>query len=197
MPRIPLPTAKSRDEYLQESDPEFLEAKSSAMEMKAAFINSLSGEIVKSTSKIKQYLRQGIPLTLEINVYYGAWGHSAADKLGIDREASQYSKGIITHPERGTIDAKISPTKPARHSVEVMGYDDYVELTYTKKMVDGSTKSFTRKGVYYFKNSWGTGGFGSKFKLGNKRIPGFGMILQDHANQDGQFFAVTYRGTEL
>jgi hypothetical protein len=55
-------------------------------------------------------------------------------------------------------------------------------------MDDGTTKSFTYRGVYYFKNSWGTDKFGVQFSLNGKVYPGYGMITQKYAHDFGQFF---------
>lgn len=171
-------------------DPEFLNARNEARKNKALFYGSGEGTgavVVTSTSRIKELLRKGIPVSVDVNFYYGSWNHGAADKLGIDRDPGLFSSGIVTFPEPGSIDKAISPTKSAGHSVVLVGYDDTVTVRYTKKMTNGETKTFTRTGVYYFKNSWGTSGFGSSFRLDNRRHPGYGVITQDYANQYGQF----------
>ena len=78
----------------------------------------------------------------------------------------------------------------AIHSVLLIGYDDTVSVTYKRLMKDGTTKEVTRTGVFYFKNSWNKQKFGKTFKLGKKKIPGFGMIVQDYAAM-GQFFVMS------
>ena len=62
----------------------------------------------------------------------------------------------MSYPEQGSMDRSASRKLAARHAVQVIGYDDDVVVTYTKKMTDGSFRNFQRKGVYYIKNSWGT-----------------------------------------
>lgn len=176
-------------------DPEFVEARQSANEFKA-FTNSLTGGVVSSVSQIKSRLRQGLPLSLKLQVFFGSWNHGGGTKLGIDIDPNLFAKGIVTYPEARSVDAVKSAGEGAIHSVVLVGYDDNVAVTYSKKMTDGSTKTFTRKGVYYFKNSWGTAKFGSSFKLGNNRIRGFGMILQDYAHM-GEFLAIDVRGVSL
>lgn len=171
-------------------NPEFVKARASASYQKKNFAAKMDGYIVGSTSSIKSRLRDGLPLTLEINIFYGSWNHSHGNSIGIDTDVSLFKKGIITYPERKSMDFTKSPTAPARHAVVIVGYDDDVEVTYTKNMTDGTIKTFTRKGVYYFKNSWGTKKFGSQFKVEGKTVPGFGMIVQDYANEFGQFYAI-------
>ncbi|MBK7961490.1 MAG: hypothetical protein IPK04_10000 [Bdellovibrionales bacterium] len=73
-------------------------------------------------------------------------------------------------------------------SIVLVGYDDNVEVTVDSLMDDGTTKSFTYRGVYYFKNSWGTDKFGVQFSLNGKVYPGYGMITQKYAHDFGQFF---------
>ncbi len=173
-------------------DPDFASARASAVESKRQFINSLSGRVV-SAEGARSRLRRGIPVSVKLKVYFGSWNHSHGDSLGIDRDPSLLAKGIVTYPEAGSLDEVKSRGDSAIHSVVLVGYDDNVEVTYNKKMTDGSTRTFTRKGVYYFKNSWGTAKFGNQFKLNGSRIPGFGMIIQDYANK-GEFFAIDVAG---
>ena len=155
-----------------------------------SFTDRLRLKVINSPSQIKNYLNQKISLTLEVNVHYGSWNHSRGEKFGIDIDRSLFDKGIITYPERGSVDRYESDRNVARHAVQVVGYDDDVVVTYNKKMRDGSTRTFTRKGVYYVKNSWGKK-FGRNFRLGRSRIPGLGMITQDYAHDLGKFSVVT------
>jgi hypothetical protein len=55
-------------------------------------------------------------------------------------------------------------------------------------MKDGTTKKFTYKGVYYFKNSWGTSSFGRDFTIDGEKFPGYGMMVAKYAEEQGQFF---------
>lgn len=170
-------------------DKDFLQAYRSARSHKKTLSPHVSGKTV-SWNEAKAWLAKGVPVTLEINIYYGAWNSSNAIPLDIERDARAFSLGDVNYPERGSRDREVSPQKPARHAVVLIGYDDSVEMTYEKKMMDGSTKTFRRRGVYYFKNSWGTNRFGSHFKVEGKRYPGLGSILQDHANEFGKFTVI-------
>lgn len=169
--------------------PDFVEARKSAYAIRDQITRSLRGGVVSTVGQTKDLLRRGTPVILEVDVFYGTWNHSRGTSLGIDVKEGLFASGVATFPEPGSVDAKLSPTSPARHSVVIVGYDDDVELTYTKKMVDGKTQTFKRKGVYYFKNSWGKN-YGRQFKLDGKRIPGFGVMTQDYAHRHGQIFSI-------
>ena len=101
-----------------------------------------------------------------------------------------WSKGIIANPEEGSLDLEKSPTKRAGHSVLVVGYDDNRIVTKEIQMADGTRKTFTYKGVYYFKNSWGTSSFGKDFEVDGVNYPGYGMIVQKYADSLGSFFTM-------
>jgi hypothetical protein len=181
-------------------DPAFLEARKEAEANRALFFSSAPldddamfdfGGVLASTADIKAQLDKGIPVTLDLSFYYGSWNHRLTTELGISRNLDAWAKGIVSFPEEGSLDLAKSDEKPAGHSVVVVGYDDEKEVTYTIPMEDGTNKTFTRKGVYYIKNSWGTLGFGADFELNGEKFPGFGMITQDYANQHGQFYQLT------
>ncbi len=175
---------------------DFVEARESATNVRDGFTKHLSGGVVSRSSSIKGLLRANETLTLEINIYYGSWNiTSKAGQMGIEADDNLYNQGVVTYPERNSMDRIKSRTEPARHAVQIIGYDDNVVLTYERRMKDGSLKSFSRKGVYYFKNSWGTSRFGRNFRYKGKRIPGLGMISQDFAHEFGQFYSVRYNGT--
>lgn len=178
-------------------DPEFARARREAFVNKERFFggSTMGGRsgILRDTNQVKRALDRGIPLTLDLDFFYGAWNHRIAEKLGIGRDLSLWTRGIVTYPEFRSADRAYSGKEPAGHSVVVVGYDDGVEVTYTARMADGKRATFTRKGVYYFKNSWGTDSFGAEFKIGGRSFPGYGMITQDYAHEFGQFFYLNLR----
>lgn len=193
--RDPALLKKSDQELLNQNsssyDPEFVEARKEAQANKVRFFGGATtsvGSIVTNTNAVKALLDRGIPLTLDIDFYYGSWNHREAEGLGINRDMNLWNKGVVTYPEPRSADREYSNKEPAGHSVVIVGYDDNVIVTFTAKMTDGSLKTFTRKGVYYIKNSWGTTGFGAQFELAGKKSPGYGMITQDYAHEFGQFF---------
>jgi len=173
------------------SDIQFLQARLDAKEFKRQFLTSEGADAsiyAGSTSEIKELLNAGIPLTLDFTFYYGAWNHRLAPEVGISRNMDHWAKGIVGYPEPGSVDRDRSSEKAAGHSVVVVGYDDEREVETTVQMSDGTTKTFKHKGVYYFKNSWGTESFGVDFEIDGVKYPGYGMITQDYANEIGSFF---------
>lgn len=181
------------DERLKELGfSDFVTARDSAEINKENFINGMTGGVVSRVSSIKQKLRNNTPMTLEINIYYGAWSLARmSDKLGIAHDPEAYLSGIVSYPEAGSVDRVKSRERgnTARHSVLIVGYDDDKVITYTKNMSDGTVKTFTRKGIYYFKNSWGSK-YGNNFRYGRFRYPGFGIMSQEYAHEFGQFFRI-------
>lgn len=144
---------------------------------------------VYGVSEVKARLQAGIPLELGLDFFYGAWNHRKANDLSIGRDLSQWEEGIVGYPEVGSVDyaqSRLSKNR-AGHSILVVGYDDNKIVVTKVKMQDGSTKEFTYKGVYYFKNSWGTDSFGAEFSVDDKNFPGYGMITQKYAHQYGSF----------
>jgi hypothetical protein len=172
-------------------DLDFLAARREAQENRKRFFTA-NGEqesgVVSGTKDVKALLAKGIPLTLDIDFYYGAWNHRLAESMGINRDTDNWAKGIVSYPERGSMDLAHSNEHRAGHSVVLVGYDDNREITYTVKMTNGQMKQFKRKGVYYFKNSWGTTNFGTQTEIDGQIVPGYGMISQDYANEYGQIF---------
>lgn len=185
------------DEYLLDYnsvyyDPQFYMARTEAKQNKEKFFKaSAQRDTLWSTVVIKEKLDQGIPLVLDVSFYYGSWNHRTSEELGIYRDMNLWEQGVVTYPEEGTMDRLKSSSKPAGHSVLIVGYDDERVIEFTTNMADGTTKTFKRKGVYYFKNSWGATNFGVTTTVGNQIYPGYGMITQDYANQYGSFHSLT------
>ncbi len=173
------------------SDETFVTARTEALNFKKEYLTiKNSNYYLYDTETIKQRLLDGKPVVLELDFYYGAWNHRGGEELGLVRDMSNWAKGIIGNPEPGSLDLEKSPSKPAGHSVLVVGFDDNRIVKIKTQMADGTTKVFTYKGVYYIKNSWGTTSFGSEFEVDGVNYPGYGMITQKHANADGSFFAL-------
>lgn len=172
-------------------DEEFIAARKEALGFKRDYlVKAPANYYLWDTNQVKETLLKGKPVILEIDFYYGAWNHRKADELGIGRDLDHWAKGIVTGPEAGSVDLEESQKSPAGHSVLVVGYDDNKIVKKTIKMTDGTMKTFTYKGVYYFKNSWGTSSFGANFEVDGQNFPGYGMIVQSHANEAGSFFVL-------
>lgn len=193
--RDPTLLTLSDEQILDESkpfyDPEFVTARTEAVQFRTDHIQFASTNYYMSNvSQIKGALLQGYPIILEIDFYYGAWNHRKADELGIGRDMDQWYQGIVTNPEYGSMDLQESKKKPAGHSILVVGFDDNKIVKKKIKMADGTMKTFTYKGVYYFKNSWGADSFGRDFQVDGNNYPGYGMIVQKHAHKDGAFYVL-------
>jgi hypothetical protein len=74
-----------------------------------------------------------------------------------------------------------------------VGYNDDEWVTVPTLMSDGTTRELRYRGVYYFKNSWGKAGFGSRFELEGVTAQGYGRITQRYAHEFGQFFRLPLR----
>ncbi len=171
------------------SDKEFVNARAEAASFKKKNLKfANSNFMIYDVSEVKELLQKGTPVVLEVDFFYGAWNHRKADEYGIGRNLDHWAKGIVTYPESGSIDEIESRKNPAGHSILVVGYDDNKIVERTIKMKDGSMKKFTYKGVYYFKNSWGTSSFGANFEVDGERFPGYGMMVAKYAEEQGQFF---------
>lgn len=141
------------------------------------------------TDQIKLLLDQGQPVLLDIDFYYGAWNHRKATEFGMTRNMEHWSQGIIGYPEPGSMDRKAFYESPAGHSVLLVGYDDNKIVKTRVEMEDGTVQEFEYKGVYYFKNSWGTAEFGANSEIDGQNFPGYGAITQKYADEIGEFNA--------
>jgi hypothetical protein len=172
-------------------DQEFASAKTEAFLLRDQYLKfENTGFYHTSTNQVKNHLNQGTAIVLELDFYFGAWNHKLADDYGIGRNLDHWNKGIVFAPELGSIDYIESNKNMSGHSVLVVGYDDNKVITKTIKMADGTSKTFSHKGVYYFKNSWGTDSFGKDFNIDGVNYPGYGMIVQQYANEKGAFFSL-------
>jgi hypothetical protein len=172
----------------QINDTEFVNAKKEALLFKSKFKIKNNDFVIYQEDQAKDLLDKGIPVVLEADFYYGSWNHREADEFGIGRNMDHWQKGIVTFPEEGSLDQVNSQKHPAGHSILVVGYDDTRVVSKTIKMADGTTKTFKYKGVYYFKNSWGTNSFGVDFAIDGVKYPGYGMMVQKYAEEYGSFF---------
>ena len=143
---------------------------------------------VKTVSEVKALLRAGIPLVLDLDFFLGAWNYDDPELPEISTSPKQWRQGIVGYPEKDSMDRKLSKKGEYGHSVLCVGYDDNIEVETRSRMKDGSMKSFRYRGVYFFKNSWGTDGFGKRFYAQGVSAPGYGMITQKYAHEFGGFF---------
>lgn len=169
-------------------DAELVAARQDGRQFKIENLVGATYSSLYSTTQVKTLLDRGIPVIIEQDFYYGAWNHRTAESLGIPRNTDHWSKGIVGYPFPGSVDAQMSPTKRAGHSILLVGYDDDVVIDFPVKMTDGSTKTFRLKGVYYFKNSWGTDSFGVDAMIDGVNHEGYGTMTQQYAQDYGSFY---------
>ena len=203
LPKIPLTSCllghrdpsylRMDDAELKNLDPEFFAIREEARDFKAttlkSFMQKKSTYKLSKLSEVKEKLLNDIPVILGVKLYYGAWNHSKTTKLEIQkRDKSIWYKGIVGYPEKGSMDFKISSEKGGGHSLILVGFDDHKTITHRQKMEDGTWIEKTYTGVYYFKNSWGTRGFGRDFTFEGKRLRGYGIMPQKYAHDFGTFY---------
>lgn len=171
-------------------NPDFFEARQRAAKVRNTLMprESRVTFTVRTTEEAKALLANGVPLTLDLDFYFGAWNHDAGEALGIPRDDGNWAAGIVGYPAAGSTDRKNSVKEPTGHSVLVVGYDDDYVVSTRQLMADGSEKTIEYKGVYYFKNSWGPKSFGAETVIEGKPMPGFGIITQKYAHEFGEFF---------
>lgn len=185
---------RATDEELEELDADFLGIRNEAKAFQEKFLANYGNKFkVPTDAQVKYLLEKGIPLTLDLDFYYGAWNHREADALGIGRNMEHWRLGIVGHPAPGSLDESKSLDSPAGHSIVVIGYDDTIEVETTQRFYDPKTKKVVTKpvvyrGVYYFKNSWGSDSFGVDMTIDGRKAPGYGMITQAYAHEHGGFY---------
>ncbi len=137
-------------------------------------LSSLYYTPLNQQSQIKAWLNAGRPVVVSLEFFYGAWNHRLMVDYGIgERDLEKWAQGVVSTPTAN--DINISRKYPEGHSLVVVGYDD-------------------TKQVYYFKNSWGLGGFGVKSDiLGADSTPGYGSISYGYAHNYGGFYAAEFR----
>jgi hypothetical protein len=175
--------------------PEFMRARSAALSNRHHYLRDASHRFrLRKVSEIKGHLARGLPLILEVDYYYEAWNDPEAAALGLNPDPELHQKGVIGYPVPGGLDRKVSleAKDAAGHSVLVVGYDDTVEITTTQVMRDGRKRTFTTRGVYFIKNSWGTEAFGAEFEYNGRKYPGYAMIAARYAEDLSGFFALDF-----
>ena len=175
-------------------DPEFIQIKNEArenLENIRAYVRPKKSYKLKRVSEVKNYLSSGVPLIMGIKLFYGSWNHAKTDRFEIQpRDKSQWYKGIVGYPEHGSRDRRISGELGGGHSLIIVGYDNEKIINTRLLMDNGEWKDFSYKGVYYFKNSWGTRGSGRDFSIDGKDFPGYGMITQKYAHELGRWYLI-------
>ncbi|MBL8634988.1 MAG: C1 family peptidase [Myxococcales bacterium] len=137
-----------------------------------------------STSSIKNVIfekKQGVVVGLDF--FYQAWNHR---RSALPVSSSYFQKGYVLYPNAE--DQTASAKQPAGHSVQLVGYDDNLEIQAMDKdgrpAVDAAGNPIKQKGFFLFKNSWGTTNFG----VSNSKAPGYGWISYRYVQEYGSVY---------
>ena len=120
----------------------------------------------------------GQPVVVGGDFYYQAWNHGASSLP----TNSDYSRaGYVLFPNDADLEA--SKESPAGHSILLVGWDDELEVERLDEegnvMLDEDDNPLTEKGFFLFKNSWGTGNFGTTNPFG----AGYGWISYEYVRR--------------
>ncbi len=115
-----------------------------------------------------------------LDFFYQSWNHR---KSTLPVDSSLWARGIVTYPNDE--DKRISLEKRAGHAIEIIGWDDNMEVAMRdaqgKPVLDGSGNPVMEKGFWLFKNSWGDASFG----LENSYGAGYGWLSMRYVKEKG------------
>jgi len=110
--------------------------------------------------------------------YYQSWNHGGSE-LVVDKD--YFRKGYVTMPNEE--DIADSEARRAGHSFVLVGWDDDLEVQKRdgegNKLTDENGDPIMEKGFFLFRNSWGTGSFGTENPYG----AGYGWISMDYVEE--------------
>lgn len=138
-----------------------------------------------SSSTIKNVIyEKKVGVVVGFDFFYQAWNHRRST---LPVSTASFAKGYVLYPN--ATDITESQKAPAGHSVQLVGWDDNLEIQKVdamgKPLVDAMGKPVTEKGFYLFKNSWGTTGFG----VSNSKAPGYGWISYRYISSYGSAYS--------
>ena len=115
-----------------------------------------------------------------LDFFYQSWNHGGSS-IPVDK--SMFRQGYVPYPNE--TDKTKSLENRAGHSILLVGWDDNAEVQPLddegNPKVDENGEPVMEKGFFIFKNSWGTGGFGSE----NDFPDGYGYISYDYVEEYG------------
>ena len=104
--------------------------------------------------------------------FYQSWNHRRSDNTV---NSEYFSQGYVTYPNEAD-----KAQDPAGHSFVLVGWDDDLEVQKRdgegNLLTDANGDPIMEKGFFLFRNSWGTGSFGSKNPYG----AGYGWISMEY-----------------
>lgn len=118
------------------------------------------------------------PVVVGGDFFYQAWNHGGS-MLPVSSEYSR--RGIVLYPNEA--DVADSRMRPAGHAFILVGWDDEMEVQRLdgmgQPMVDETGAPVMERGFFLFKNSWGTGRFGTE----GTPAAGFGWIAMRYVEE--------------
>ncbi len=116
-----------------------------------------------------------------LTFFYQSWNHRRSP---LKVNSDYWDQGYVLYPNAD--DKKHGLEKKAGHSILIVGWDDELEVPTVDKdgnvIKDSNGDPIVEKGFFLFKNSWGTGGFGSK----NEKGDGYGWLSMKYVKEFGR-----------
>lgn len=134
-----------------------------------------------NTNSIKAHMTtKKTAVLVGLDFFYQSWNHR---KSTLPVNADSFAKGYVLAPNDD--DVTESHKQRAGHSILLVGWDDNLELPIVDKdgkpVLGEDGQAVKEKGFYIFKNSWGTGRFGTQ----NPHGAGYGFISYRYVEDYG------------
>lgn len=136
---------------------------------------------------IKAYMTEkNVGVIASVEFFYQSWNHGGSQLT----TSAEYSRqGYVTYPSQADIDD--SRQRPAGHAILLVGWDDTLEVPLLdgqgQPLLDDAGQPRVERGFFLFKNSWGTGRFGTVNPFG----AGLGWISQRYVAEFGSCYSST------
>lgn len=134
---------------------------------------------------LKAYMtenRAGVVATVEF--FYQSWNHGGS-LLPVNRNS--FRNGWVSGPNAA--DVTDSRLRPAGHAVLLLGWNDTLEVPRVdgqgNPVLDANGNPQVERGFWLFKNSWGTGSFGTANPFG----AGYGWISMAYVREHGNCYS--------
>jgi subtilisin-like proprotein convertase family protein len=125
----------------------------------------------RRNSLMSYMVNNRLPVVVSGDFFYQAWQHGGSR---LTTNASYSRRGIVLYPSAE--DIADSEMRPAGHGVLLLGFDQDMTVqridAMGQPMVDAAGAPVMETGFFLFKNSWGTGRFGTENPMG----AGYGWI---------------------
>lgn len=156
------------------------EPPASALEAEKFFLPTGRWMSSRPRSIKAQMFNQKQGVVVGLTFFYQAWNHRRSE-LPTSRE--YWKEGYVLNPNAD--DERISLEKRAGHSILLVGWDDTLEVPMLDSagevITDENGDPVLERGFFLFKNSWGTGSFGSA----NPHGDGYGWISMRYVEEYG------------